>query len=272
MTDPDRPVIESPRPTAWPLVLSLGLTLAAAGVAVGTVAFQAVGGVFFLVALWNWLSLLLPGRGTAAEPIDGTAAVVAARPGTVEPLRPGTEGYRFRLPEKVHPIRAGVKGGIAGGVVMLLVGLAGGAVTERGPWFPVYLRAGLALPGLDEMTPAELGEFRPTLFAVGLAVHAVMSVVIGVVYGVLLPTVPKHPVWQVVVGGLVLPLIWTGASAGMIGVVNPVAQQYVNWWWFAAAHVLYGLAAVAVIIPHEKVLVPPAGAAGPPAPQEGGRP
>ena len=36
----------------------------------------------------------------------------------VQQLKPGVVGYRFQLPEKVHPISAGIKGGIVGGLLM----------------------------------------------------------------------------------------------------------------------------------------------------------
>jgi hypothetical protein len=270
-----RPTIEAPKPTVWPLVLSLGLALAGAGAALGAVAFLAVGGLFFVVALWNWLADLLPGRGTEAEPLAGpTPEPVAGRPGAVEQLRPGMAGYRLRLPETIHPISAGLKGGLAGGVAMPAPALLWGVLSGHGVWFPVNLLAGLALPGIDELSVAELEAFRPTLFALGVAIHATMSAVIGLVYGVLLPTIPGAPRWQLLVGGVAIPLIWTGASYGLMGVANPVLQRYVDWAWFGASQLVFGLVAAAVVVRSEKVVVPPAGSGGavPPPPGEGGRP
>lgn len=46
--------VEMPRPTVAPLVLSLGITLAAVGVATN-LAFLAVGLVLFVVALGMWI-------------------------------------------------------------------------------------------------------------------------------------------------------------------------------------------------------------------------
>lgn len=276
MTDPGRPTIESPKPTVWPLVVALGLVLAGAGAALGTVAFLALGGVMFVVALWSWLAELLPGRGTEAEPVAGPSpAPVAARPGTVEQLGPGMAGYRMRLPEKVYPISAGLKGGLAGGLAMPVPALLWGVLSGHGLWFPVNLLAGLALPGIDELSVAELEQFRPTLFAVGVVIHAAISAVVGLVYGVLLPTIPRSPRWQLLVGGVVIPLIWTGASYGLMGVANPVLRRYVDWAWFAASQFVFGLVAAAVVVRSEKVVVPPAGTGGAvpsPTPGEGGRP
>src|SRR5262245_676886 len=111
--------VELPRPTVWPMVMSLGLALAATGVIVGP-AFMLVGGAVFVAGLAGWVAQLLPGEGHVREPL--TEPALRPRPvtratGTVEQLRPGRPGYRLRLPEHVHPISAGVKGGILGGLV-----------------------------------------------------------------------------------------------------------------------------------------------------------
>jgi hypothetical protein len=61
-------MVEMPRPTAAPLVLSVGLLVLAVG-AVASVAFMVVGGGLFLIGLGIWMSQLLPGRGHVHEPL-----------------------------------------------------------------------------------------------------------------------------------------------------------------------------------------------------------
>src|SRR5262245_31006526 len=92
--------VELPRPTAWPMVLSLGLALAATGVVAGS-AFLLVGGAVFAVGLAGWVGELLPGEGHVHEPLAEPAArprPVTGALGTVEQLQPGQLGYRLRLP------------------------------------------------------------------------------------------------------------------------------------------------------------------------------
>src|SRR5262249_60132267 len=142
------------------------------------------------VGLGGWMGDLLPGRGLEAEATTyPSPATVAPRTEAVELLEPGARGYRLRLPEKIHPISAGLKGGLVGGLVMPFPALLWGLLSGHGIWFPVNLLAGLALPGVSNLSVAELEEFRPTLFALAVVIHVVMSVVIGLVYGVLLPTI-----------------------------------------------------------------------------------
>lgn len=266
--------VEMPRSTLWPMVLSLGLVLCGAGVALDTVPFLAIGGLLFLRGLCGWFAELLPGRGHEWEKFETFPATIESRPGTVEQLVPGMAGYRFRLPEKVHPISAGLKGGIVGGLVMPIPALAWGELSGHGIWFPVNLLAGMALPGVDSMPVAELEQFRATLLVLGIALHAAMSITIGLMYGVLLPTIPGASRWQLICGGWLIPLLWTGASYGLMGVANPLLQHYVDWFWFTLSQLVFGLTAAIVVIRSEKVVIPPAGPGSPtatdPAFPEGG--
>jgi hypothetical protein len=253
------PTVEMPKPTVWPMVLALGIAILAAG-AVTSPAFLVLGGVIFVVAVAGWVGCLLRGRGHAEEPMTAPAPEpVAARPGAVEQFKSGMPGYRFQLPAKVHPISAGVKGGIAGGLVMPLPAFAWALLSGHTIWFPVNLLAGILLPGIGTMSVAELEQFRPVLLVVGIVIHAAMSLVIGLLYGVLLPTIPGRAGWQVVCGGLVVPLLWTGLSYGFLGLANPALRAHVDWVWFAASQFVFGLVAAAVVVRTEQVVVAPAG-------------
>jgi hypothetical protein len=89
------------------------------------------------------------------------------------------------------------------------------------------------------MTDAELGKFHLSLFVTALLIHAAMSVVFGLLYGVLLPTLPEvaRPLaW----GGLLAPVLWTGVSFSVMGIVNPVLAKGVNWPWFIVSQFVFG--------------------------------
>jgi hypothetical protein len=264
MTDPSNSPeshVEVPAATAWPMVLALGILLAGAGLAT-SVAFLVVGLAVCGVGLWGWVRQLLPGQGHVREPLLGPAGrpqPVQGQPGTVDQLRPGLPGHRLRLPEKVRPISAGVKGGIAGGLLMPIPALIYGIFSGHGLWFPVNLLAGMVLPGIDNMTVAELEEFSLTLLLVAIFIHATNSVIIGLMYGVLLPTLPPLSGGQLVWGGLLMPLFWTGLSYGLMGIVNPVLQTHVDWPFFILSQFVFGVTASIVVIRSEQVSVPPAG-------------
>jgi hypothetical protein len=45
----------------------------------------------------------------------------------------------------------------------------------------------------------------------------------------------------------------------MMGVVNPILQEKVEWLWFALSQFVYGVSAAVVVISSEKIPIPPVG-------------
>jgi mono/diheme cytochrome c family protein len=268
MSDNPPGLVEMPRPTVWPIVLSLGIVLAALGVTT-SLFFCAVGGVLLVIGLVGWISQLLPGRGHEHEPLAAPAqraTVIAARPGTVEQLKPGVTGYRFQLPLKVHPISAGIKGGILGGLLMPIPALIWAVSSGHSIWYPLNLLAGLVIPGATDMPIAELNAnlemFHLWGSLCGIVLHAMMSIGFGLVGGVLLPTLPSIPGGPLLFGGLILPLLWSGANHGLMGLVNPLLNHYINWYWYVVSQLVYGIATSIVIIRSEEIAIAPRGPGG----------
>jgi hypothetical protein len=112
--------IEMPEPTAAPIILAVGIVLVGAGVLFGLV-LSVVGAVVLLAGLAVWIGHLQPGRGHMHEPRvgpEGRPQEISAELGSVEQMQAGKPGHRMRLPLHVHPISAGIKGGLLGGLVM----------------------------------------------------------------------------------------------------------------------------------------------------------
>ncbi len=255
--------VEMPTATAWPIVLALGIALLGAGLATH-LALSAVGAVLFLLGLGGWISLLLPGRGHMHEPLvepAQRARPITGKPGTVDQLVPGLPGYRFRLPESVHPISAGVKGGILGGLVMPIPALAYGLISGHGLWFPVNLLAGIIIPGISGATGAGTRTISTgQQLILAIVIHATFSITFGLLFGVVSPTLPPIPGGPVIAGGVLMPLLWTGLCYGFQRVViNPLLQLHIIWPWFIASQVVFGLVMSVVVIQSEKVPVAPAG-------------
>jgi hypothetical protein len=229
--------------------VALGAALVGVGLAT-SLGFLVVGAVVLAAGLGMWVTELLPGRGHEREPrVEPAArpAPVRPAPGTVAQLRPGVPGFRMRLPMAVHPTSAGVVGGLLGSLVMPVPALLYGLWSGHGIWYPVNLLAGMVLPGMGAMTETDLEQFSPTLLVVAAFIHLTMSVVFGLIYGVLLPTLPAIPsplAW----GGLLMPLLWTAVTFCVMGAVNPVLARGVQWPWFIASQFVFGVAAAAVVM------------------------
>ena len=173
--------VEMPRPTAAPLVLSLGLALLAAGV-VTSLALLVVGPSIVARRTGHVDRAAAAGprprsRAAGSQPARCPASRAAAAERSSICVA-GMPGYRLRLPEQVHPISAGVKGGIVGGLVMPLPALAYGVLSGHGIWYPVNLLAGMVLPGVDRLTRRRAGAVS-TVAACwsAIVIHVVMSVV-----------------------------------------------------------------------------------------------
>ncbi len=241
--------VELPAPTAAPLVLALGITVLAFGWATH-LAFVLAGFVIFIAGLANWIAQLLPGRGHVIEPLaaeDVRPKPVVAAPGRVGQLRPGMPGYRFRLPEKVQPISAGLKGGIVGGLVMPIPALLYGLFSGEGIWLPINLLAGIVLPGVEQLSDAELRAFQPVLFTAGIMIHVAVSLMFGTIYGVLLPTLPHIPralAWA----ALFAPLTWTAASFIATSIVDPEVQSLIDWPYFVLSQFVFGITTATVVM------------------------
>jgi len=262
---PEPATVEMPRPTIAPLALALGMVLLAAGAPFG-LPFIVLGAFILITALSIWVGELLPGRGHVNEPLAGPsrrAQPVSAELGKVEHIRSGMPGYRARLPESVHPLSAGIKGGVVGGLVMPLPALLYGVLSGHGIWYPVNLLAAMVVPGMGTLSVPETERFSLALLLTGIVIHAMMAIVFGLLYGVLLPmlpaipklAIPKSLAW----GGIVFPLLWTAFSYGLMGVTNPVLQARVDWPWFIVSQFVFGAVAAFVVDRFEKIPVPPAG-------------
>lgn len=239
-------VIEVPAPTAWPFVTAAGVSLGFAGL-VTHAAVSAVGAVLALIGFVGWMRELFPVQRTEAIPVR--PAALLARPAitsrrSIEYLRLGEAAHRARLPLAVRPYSAGVKAGLAGAVAMAAVAIVFGVLVQGSPWYPINLMAAAGLPSLAQAELAQLRAFNGTALVVGIIVHGVLSILVGLLYAVILPTLPRYPiVWA----GFVAPALWTALVWSTLGLVNPVLNQRIEWGWFVASQIAFGLAAGWVI-------------------------
>jgi hypothetical protein len=244
--------IAVPAPTVWPLVTALGITLGCAGL-VTHMAVSAVGLVLFLRGLVGWWRDVLPveqHEAVPVPPLERRAAPVQTRLHAVAHLRLGERGHRVRIPAEIHPYSAGIKGGIVGGIAMAIVAVAYGIIAHGSPWYPINLLAAAALPMPSHMRLEELTAFHALALSIALVSHAVLSLLVGLLYAAMLPMLPRHPAFW---GGLMTPLMWTGLIWAFLDVINPTLNQHIDWRWFIASQVAFGMTGGFVIARSERI-------------------
>src|SRR5260370_8848870 len=139
------------------------------------------------------------------------------------------ELVRVWLPLKTYPISAGVKGGVAGAVAMAVMACAFGAFKAGSIWYPINILASTVYAQSLKLGPALLNSFHSGSFAIALVLHGVGSIFVGLLYGAMLPMIPRRPI---VLGGLIAPLLWSGLLYSTIRLLNPFLAHRLNSFWF----------------------------------------
>lgn len=238
--------LELPAPTAWPMVAAFGVTLGFAGL-VTHLAVSIVGVVVGLVAAVGWWREVLPVEQVEhvpLRPLTERARPILPSPAAVERLIAGEARHRVRVPVQVQPYSAGITGGVVGGVAMAVIAMAYGLLFQGSLWYPVNLLSMAPTPSMGRVGLEELRAFNLTALVIGLILHGVTSVLVGLLYGVILPMLPRRPIlW----GGMVAPLLMSGGLWATLGVVNPPLIDLIDWRWFVASQIAFGLTAGFVI-------------------------
>lgn len=142
------------------------------------------------------------------------------------------------VPAYVYPYTAGIIGGFLGGIAMTVPAVLYGVLSGDGVWYPVNLVAATVLRHMQAMSAQEIARFDLTALVVGLAIHLTLSTALGLVFAMLLPTLPGRPVvWAVLIG----PSLWFTATLAILPQINPLMSQLLDWPSFGIANIVYGL-------------------------------
>jgi hypothetical protein len=159
------------------------------------------------------------------------------------PITP--DQVRAWLPVHTYPVSAGVKGGWAGSVAMAVIACAYGVLKAGSIWYPINLLAAAVYAQSVKLGPAELYSFHADSFAVAFFLHGLVSTMVGLLYGAMLPMFPRRPI---VLGGLIAPVLWSGLLYSVLGLLNPLLQSRIDWLWFGASQVAFGVVAGLVVV------------------------
>jgi hypothetical protein len=247
---PRNPVeIEVPASTAWPIVLAFGFTLMFAGL-LTSVSVSALGLVLSVAGCVGWFREVFPHEHEQSVPVVFEDDRVTTKRRVVERVPIAPELVRVWLPLKTYPISAGIKGGVAGAVAMAVLACTYGVLKTGSIWYPVNLLAATVYAESLKLGPAQLNSFRADSFAIALALHGIGSIFVGLLYGAMLPMFPRRPI---VLGGLIAPVLWSGLLYSVMQLLNPLLASHINWFWFVASQIAFGLVAGVVVLRQRRV-------------------
>jgi len=236
--------IEVPASTTWPIVLAFGFTLLFAGL-LTSVSVSTLGLVLSVAGCVGWFREVFPHEHEQTVPVVFEEQFITTKRRIVERLTIAPELVRVWLPLKTYPISAGVKGGVAGAVAMAAMACAFGVFKAGSIWYPINLLAATVYAQSLKLGPAQLNSFHSGSFAIALVLHGVGSIFVGLLYGAMLPMIPRRPI---VLGGLIAPVLWSGLLYSTIELLNPFLASHINWFWFIASQIAFGVVAGIVVL------------------------
>lgn len=229
-------VVNLPTPTSWPIVLSLGITLLLSGLVTNWV-ISLLGVVLMLMSTVGWFRQVLPHEQHVGVPVTMRVETITSRRTNVIRI-PISEDHRQVLPYETYTMMAGVKGGIAGGLAMIVPATLYGLVRYHSIWYSMNLLAAGGFVSWANASNAFLAAFHPEGLLAALAIHIVTSLLVGLLYGAMLPMFPWKPIFT---AGFAAPFLWTGILYSALGVISPILDQRIDWLWFVVSQITFGL-------------------------------
>ena len=237
-----------PASTPWPILLAFGVALLFASL-VTSAGVGIVGALLIGCGIAGWAKQCLP---------EEHHEIILVKPRRFTPSRIGVPVahlevsgvHRAFLPIESYPVTSGLRGGIAGGIVMILPALLYGYLTQHSIWYAVNLLGGAGVAHWTNATTADIAAFHWNGLITATIIHAAICTLIGLLYGAMLPMWPRRPI---LLGGIIAPLLWTGLLHSILGFVNPAFNARIAWGWFALSEILFGVVAGVVVTRSAKI-------------------
>ncbi len=243
--------IHMPLPTVWPMVLSLGITLIIAGM-VTSLTVSLLGLALSLVSAVGWFRNVLPVEAAEILEVPDEEIGIASARTSIERLPVGPM-HRKIIPVETFQFATGIKGGIAGGIAMIVPATLFSVLKYHSLWYAMNLMAAGGFISWAGQSDQFLAQFHIEGLLAALAIHTVTSLLVGSLYGAMLPMFPR---WPILTAGFLAPLLWTGLLASVLNVVSPILNDRIDWYWFIPSQIAFGLVAGFVVNLQAKVRTP----------------
>ena len=243
-------VVQLPRPTVWPMVLALGISLVTAGM-VTNVAVGLLGGLLTVMSIVGWFLQVLPHEAHVGVPVSAEVVAIESKR-TLRTL--GLNVPRREIqPYDTFRISTGIKAGIAGGVAMTVPAAIFSLLRYHSLWYAMNLLAAGGFVSWANASDTFLSAFHLQGLLAAMAIHGVVSLLVGLLYGAMMQMFPKYPI---LTAGFMVPFIFTGILYSALGILSPILNQRIDWFWFVPSQIVFGLVCGFVVNLHAKVRTP----------------
>jgi hypothetical protein len=209
-----------------------------------------LGAALALAGCIGWFRAVFPHEQEEAVAVAPEEIRLTTDRQVVERIPVLPDQLRAWLPLQTYPVSAGIKGGIAGSVAMAVLACAYGVLKVGSIWYPINLLAAVAYRESLRLGPAQLYSFHADAFAIAFVLHGIVSIFVGLLYGAMLPMFPRRPI---VLGGLIAPVLWSGLLYTILGLLNPLLASHIDWFWFVASQVAFGIVAGLVVVRQQSI-------------------
>jgi hypothetical protein len=233
------------------MVLALGIALVIAGMVTHWVV-SLLGALLAVRSATGWFFEVLPHEHHASVPIHAEEITISSTRATRAQL-PIDVRHRKMIPIETFSIAAGVKGGIVGGIAMVVPATIFSLLKYHSLWYAVNLLAAGGFVSWAGESNEFLAQFHLLGLLAALGIHALTSVLVGLLYGAMLPMFPRKPI---LTAGFIAPFLWTGILYSALGVISPILDERIDWLWFVVSQIAFGLVCGYVVNLQVKVRTP----------------
>ena len=243
--------VHLPAPTVWPFVLALGLALIITGMVTHWV-ISLLGLVLTLRSMVGWFFEMFPHERHISIAVEvGVVEITSTR--TARGLLPVEASHRTLLPVETFKVMAGVKGGIVGGIAMIVPASLYGLIRYHSIWYAPNLLAAGGFVSWAGKSDEFFAQFHLEGLLAAIGIHTLASVLIGLLYGAMLPMFPRKPI---LTAGFIAPFLWTGLLYSTLNIISPVLAGRINWPWFIISQIAFGLVCGFIVNQQVRVRTP----------------
>jgi hypothetical protein len=133
---------------------------------------------------------------------------------------------------------------------MAVLACAYGVFKAGSIWYPINLLAATVYAQSLKLGTTQLNTFHSASFAIAFVLQGIGSIFVGLLYGAMLPMFPRRPI---ILGGLIAPVLWSALLYSIMQLLNPLLATHINWFWFIASQIAFGVVAGVVVVRQQGV-------------------